>query len=86
MSNEEHYFENLLFAYSRGGIETYDKVTENDPNIRYLTDDVKRSIEICATYVIDCCNWEQNVLGDFLSGDWMPGSKWGSTYVQSSSQ
>ena len=69
MSNEEHYFENLLFAYSRSGVEMYDKVKENDSNIQYLGNDVKRAIEVCATYIIDCCGWESEVLGDFLCGD-----------------
>ena len=70
MSNEEHYFENLLFAYSRGGVERYDKVKEHDSNIQYLTNDVKRAIETCASYVIDCCNWNPEVIGDFLAGDY----------------
>lgn len=68
MSNEEHYFENLLFAYSRG-VEMYDKVKENDSNIQYLDNDVKRAIEICASYIIDCCGWNSSVLGDFLHGN-----------------
>lgn len=75
MSNEEHYFENLLFAYKRGGIELYEICRQTDSNTKYLDDSVKKSIEMCAIYVIDCCNWEQNVLGDFLSGNWTPGSK-----------
>ena len=68
MSHEEHYFENLLFAYSRG-VDMYDKVKENDSNIRYLTADIKHTIETCASYVIDCCGWDSGVLGHFLHGN-----------------
>jgi len=70
MSNEEHYFENLLFAYKRGGIEYYERCKETDSNMQYLSQDTKRAIEICASYVIDCCGWKPEDLGNFLAGDW----------------
>ena len=70
MSNEEHYFENLLFSYKRGGSDQYELCKCKDSNIQYLNDDVKRAIEICASYIIDCCGWNQDDLGDFLAGDW----------------
>lgn len=70
MSNEEHYFENLLFSYKRGGVDQYNMCKQNDSNIQYLSSDVKRAIETCASYVIDCCGWKPGDLGDFLAGDW----------------
>ena len=73
MSNQEHYFENLLFSYKRGGSEQFESCKQNDSNIKYLSTDVKRAIEICASYVIDCCGWEQDTLGDFLAGDFRTG-------------
>ena len=79
MSNEEHYFENLLFAYSRGG-DDMNKVKKNDSNIQYLDNDVKHAIETCATYIIDCCGWDSSVLRDFLHGNFITPS------VESSSQ
>lgn len=63
---EEHYFENLLFAYAKYDDEGYDKVKQNDSNIEYFDQDVKQSIEICATYVIDCCDWDKEKLSKFL--------------------
>ena len=70
MSPEEHYFENLLFAYKRGGIEQYERCKETDSNTQYLSQDTKRAIETCASYVIDCCGWKPEDLEDFLAGDW----------------
>lgn len=70
MSNEEHYFENLLFAYARGGYGSYDQCKKDDSNIRYLSDDVKRAIEICVSYVVDCCGNDEEWLKAFLDGDW----------------
>lgn len=76
MSNEEHYFENLLCSYKRGGQEQYDLCKKIDSNIRYLGNDVKRAIEICASYIIDCCEWKPGIVGDFLAGDYTtPSSK-----------
>ena len=69
MSNEEHYFENLLFAYSRGGSDQYDKLKKIDSNIQYLSEEAKHAIEVCASYIIDCCGWEKDTLGDFLKGN-----------------
>ena len=66
MSNQEHYFENLLFAYTRG---TYDECHRFDSNIKWLTDEEKAAIETCATYIIDCCNWDKDVVKAFLEGD-----------------
>lgn len=77
MSNEEHYFENLLFAYKRGGAERYDQCKKDDSNIMYLSDDVKRAIETCASYVIDCCGWEKEILDDFLKGNFECGHSCG---------
>lgn len=70
MSNEEHYFENLLFSYKRGGQERYDLCKKIDSNIEYLNEDIKKAIEICASYVIDCCGWRKEDLGKFLDGNW----------------
>lgn len=70
MSNEEHYFENLLYAYARGGYEGYDRCKTYDSNIGYLSDDVKRAIEICVSYVIDCCGNGEKWLKAFLDGNW----------------
>ncbi len=77
MSNEEHYFENLLFAYKRGGIEQYERCKETDSNIQYLSQDTKRAIENCASYLIDCCGWEKETLNDFLEGNFECGHSCG---------
>lgn len=74
MSNEEHYFENLLFSYAGGGAEQYDICKENDINTQYFSQETKRAIEICASYIIDCCKWEQDVLDDFLKGNFKCGN------------
>lgn len=66
MSPEEHYFENLLFAYSNGGRDAYRKCKDNDNNTRYFSEETKRAIETCAIYVIDVCNWEQETVKQFL--------------------
>lgn len=70
MSNEEHYFENLLFAYARDGYGGYDQCKKDDSNIKYLSDDAKRAIETCVSYVVDCCGWKEEWLKAFLDGDW----------------
>lgn len=66
MSPEEHYFENLLFAFERGGNESFDKVVENDSNPEWFNDDVKKAIETCAIYVIDCCKWDKGNVNKLL--------------------
>ena len=66
MSNQEHYFENLLFAYVRG---YYDECHKTDSNIRWLTDDEKKAIEMCATYIIDLCGWNRDAVRSFLERD-----------------
>lgn len=73
MSPEEHYFENLLHAYKNGGGEQYEKCKSSDCNPRYFSKETKKAIETCATYIIDCCGWEQDTLGDFLAGDFRTG-------------
>ena len=70
MSSQEHYFENLLFSYKRGGGEQYEMCKQNDSNNQYLSNNVKRAIEIWASYVIDGCGWKPEDLGDFLAGNW----------------
>ena len=77
MSNEEHYFENLLFAYSKGGMEQYDLCKQKDSNIQYLDEKVKFAIESCASYIIDCCDWQKEYLGAFLSGNFECGHSCG---------
>ena len=67
MSPEEHYFENLLFAFARGGNDCYDKVVENDPNLEWFNADVKEAIETCAIYVIDCCEWDKDNVNKLLN-------------------
>ena len=67
MSPEEHYFENLLFAFANGGIDYYDRVTENDSNLEWLSADVKKAIETCAIYVIDCCKWNEDNVNKLLT-------------------
>ena len=43
MSSEEHYFENLLFAFARGGNDCYDKAVENDDySLEIINSSVKR--------------------------------------------
>lgn len=73
MSPEEHYFENLLYAYKRGGNGSYETCRENDVNTQYFSKETKLAIETCAAYIIDCCGWEQNVLEDFLAGNFWSG-------------
>ena len=77
MSPEEHYFENLLFAYKRGGDGSYETCREKDANIKYFSNETKLAIETCAAYIIDCCGWEQNTLGDFLAGNFECGHSCG---------
>lgn len=66
MSPEEHYFENLIFAFAKGGLDEYDKVVENDCNTKWFSQDVKHAIEICAIYVIDCCQWNKDKVSELL--------------------
>ena len=66
MSPEEHYFENLLFAFAKGGNEFYGKVVENDSNPKWFDADVKKAIETCAVYVIDCCEWGKDNVSKLL--------------------
>ena len=73
MSPQEHYFENLLYAYKRGGDGSYETCRENDINTQYFSKETKLAIETCAAYVIDCCGWKQSVLEDFLTGNFWSG-------------
>ena len=73
MIPEEHYFENLLYAYKQGGDASYEACRENDVNTQYFSKETKLIIETCAAYVIDCCGWEQSTLGNFLAGDFGQG-------------
>ena len=68
MSPEEHYFENLLFSYARGGKEQYIKCKTHDLNVPYFSEEIKHAIETCSTYIIDCCGWKQDTLQNFLTG------------------
>lgn len=62
MSNIEHYFENILYYYART-----EQFPENDSNIKYLTEDEKRSIEYCAQYIIyDICDGSGDQLSTIL--------------------
>jgi len=70
MSDQEHYFENLLFAYARSdGSKFIEDLIPNDSNLKYFGPEVKKAIETCAVYIIDCCNWNPKVVGDFLQGN-----------------
>ena len=69
MSTQEHYFENLLYAFKRGGFENYEKCKEHDLNIEYLSSEEKAAIEICAYYVLDCCEFKQDNVTFFLNGN-----------------
>lgn len=68
MSNKEHYFENLLFAYKDGGRDSFYKCMENDSNIKSITADAKDAIETCAIYVIDCLDWDKDKVWTLLDG------------------
>ena len=70
MSAEEHYFENLLCAYIRHSDQYINELLPDDPNIKWFSKETKRAIEICASYLIDCCNWDPNVLSNFLDGNY----------------
>lgn len=76
MSNEEHYFENLLFAYANSDGHTYvNELIPNDSNLRYLTKEQVFAIQTCAVYIIDCCGWNPLVVKCFLDGDFKPSVK-----------
>lgn len=76
MSPQEHYFENLLFAFVRGGREQFNKCKENDKgNLHWLDDNESKAIVTCAIYIIDCCNWNPEVVGDFLHGNFTTSSQ-----------
>jgi hypothetical protein len=66
MSAEEHYFENLLTAYARGGFELYNKISECDSNLEELNTETKETIQTCATYVIEHCDWDEKAVERML--------------------
>ena len=67
MSSQEHYFENLMYAFARFGHEGYNNTQKYDINCKYFEQDVKEAIEICATYVIDICNWDKEKVTKLLN-------------------
>lgn len=66
MSAEEHYFENLLAAYARGGLDMYNKISESDSNLEELDVEVKEAIETCAIHIIELCEWDEKEVGKML--------------------
>jgi len=66
MLPQEHYFENLLFAFKETGHKGFDDCQERDRNLEYLSKDEELAIRICATYIIDCCDWDQELVAKLL--------------------
>jgi len=76
MSPEEHYFENLLFKYARDGhVDYVSDLLPLDSNLSSFSYSVRKAIEACATYVIECCGWDKEVLDSFLNSSWITSEK-----------
>ena len=70
MSPEEHYFENLLYAFASGGMEAYHKQEEIDSNTQYFSKETEQAIKICADYFLDCCDWLPHNTKCILEGNY----------------
>jgi len=76
MSPQEHHFENLLVAFAKGGRDSFYNCEKHDNgNLQWLDDNERKAIVTCAIYIIDCCNWNPDVVGDFLHGNFNTSSQ-----------